>query len=92
MPLTLDDVRSFMEITDDELDAEQASLFGGKSASEITPNVLEVVRILQSEPILSEPCVNWLKQKQSEMAAAKLLTLYTPEQIEELKARYGVKQ
>ena len=49
-----------------------------------SPKFQEIVHILLTDPILVAPSLNWLKQKQSDMARAKLEALYTPEQLEEM--------
>jgi len=81
MTITLADVQKFCNTTDAEVDHLEAEMFGGGEQAELTPRMVAIVQLLQAEPILCEPCLRWLKQKQAELAAAKLQTLYTTEEI-----------
>lgn len=49
-----------------------------------SPKFQQIVHILLADPILVAPSLNWLLQKQSDIARAKLEALYTPEQLEEM--------
>ena len=87
----LKELHEFMETSEAEVDAEQMELFGQqKGGAEITPKMLEIVRILQSEPILCEPCLMWLRQTQARMAQAKLDVLFSAEEQAALRAKWGI--
>ena len=79
---------------DEESRAEDLMLWGGVQGMAGSDNVdlfrspkfKEVVGILQQQPLLVQPALNWLRQKQAELARVQLEALYTPEQLEQMYA------
>ena len=55
-----------------------------------TPKQMEIVRILRDEPILTGATLEFLKQKQAQIAQCKLNALYTPEQLAEFQQQMGL--
>lgn len=53
----------------------------GAGEAPITPRMVEIIRILQGNLLLTEPCLKWLQQKQAELSMASLRVLYTDEEI-----------
>jgi len=53
----------------------------------ITPKMVEIIARLQGNLLLVEPTLNWVKQKEAELAGAQLGVLYTPEELEALRER-----
>ncbi len=47
----------------------------------LTAKMIRIVQILQSNLLLCEPTLNWLERKQSELAAAQLAVLFSPEEL-----------
>ena len=83
----LDDLRKIQ----DESDREEWELWGGVGPGDTqstdlfnSPKFKEIVDILLKSPILVAPTLNWLKQKQAQIARAQLESLYTPEELEEM--------
>ena len=75
----------------DESDREEWELWGGvrpgdSQSTELfnSPKFKEVIHILLRSPILVAPVLNWLRQKQAQLARAQLESLYTPEELEEM--------
>jgi len=70
--------------------AEDAALWGpqagrpGPNDLANSPKFQELVRTLHEHPILVEPALNWLREKQAQLARAQLEVLYSPEQLAEM--------
>lgn len=67
----------------DEIEEENDRLFGQQR--QLSPKFQQITVILNENPILIGPCLEWLGHKQAEIAMATLNALYTPEQIEAMK-------
>lgn len=67
--------------------AEDAALFGPQNREPLAASdkYKAIRQILNQEPILVQPCLQWLQLKLAELANAKLATLYTQEQLEEMR-------
>ena len=53
----------------------------------ITPKMVEIIARLQGNLLLVEPTLNWVKQKEAELAGVQLGVLYSPEELEALRER-----
>lgn len=72
-----------------DYDAEQSMLEQDMWGTQAPRNSLAnsakfqaVLAILQEQPILVEPTLNWLMEKRALLAQKQLEVLYTPEQLE----------
>jgi hypothetical protein len=77
-----------------EASAAQDAVLGGlapdvQAAEQITPVMVEIVRRLQATPLLVVPTLEWIKQKEAELANAQLSVLYTPEELKAMRAAMG---
>lgn len=80
----------YLEKIEQETQAEDAALWGGVQGvfqNDLTnsPAFREIITILNQNPLLVAPALQWLQFKRAEMANAQLSVLYTPEQLEEMK-------
>ncbi len=91
MSINLETIQDFMAESDREVDSLSAEMLGSQQGvPEFTPRMLEIVRILQSEPILCEPCLNWLQQTLARMAQAKLDVLFSKDEQDQLREKWGI--
>ena len=51
------------------------------------PNIVAVAQLLNDNPLLVTPTLRWVQQKIAEMANAQLNVLYTPAELEEMRAK-----
>jgi hypothetical protein len=51
-----------------------------------SPKFQAILAILQDQPILVEPTLNWLMERRAALAQRQLEVLYTPEQLEAMYA------
>lgn len=56
------------------------------------PQIDDVVEILQQNPLLVRPCLEWLKAKQAEIARLTLISLYGEKRYLEMVAEAQSKQ
>ena len=84
-------VAEFFSKVDEESNQDELSIFGNMTPQSTqstdlfaSPKFKEIVDILLAAPILTTPTLNWLKQKQAQMARAQLEALYTKEELEEM--------
>lgn len=58
------------------------------SGKEITnPKILLIAEKLNNNLLLVEPTLRWIMTKEAEMAGATLAVLYTPAELEEMRAK-----
>lgn len=67
-----------IELPTPQQQAEQHSIFK-------SPKFQKIVDMLEQYPILVEPTLNWLLEKNARMHRAMMNELYTPEQLAELE-------
>jgi hypothetical protein len=84
-------VAEFFSKVDEDSDQDELNLFGsmGSKSPQSTdlfasPKFREIVDILLSMPILTTPTLNWLKNKQAQIARIQLEALYTKEELTEM--------
>lgn len=53
---------------------------------QINPHVDDVVELLQQNPLLVKPCLEWLRMKQAEIARLTLISLYGEKRYLEMVA------
>ena len=53
---------------------------------QLTATHYAILKILEEQPILIQPTLKWLQNKQAQLAATQLLALYS---IEDIKAMYS---
>ena len=84
---TLKDVSEAMESSEDELSAMMDSMMSPSmpNADSQPPKLLELIQILQSDPILIPPILELVKIKQAEIVDAKGKILYGVERWEAMK-------
>lgn len=59
--------------------------------NEITnPKIVSIAQFLEANPLLVEPCLRWLQQKNAEMNAAQLAVLYSPAELDELRKKWQI--
>lgn len=54
------------------------------------PKIVSIAQFLEANPLLVEPCLRWLNQKNAEMNAAQLSVLYTPAELDELRKKWEI--
>jgi hypothetical protein len=85
-------LREALDQIDEDVDQEVYGLWGGNLANTQntdlfdSPKFREIVVLLLQSPILVAPTLNWIRQKQADIARAQLEALYTPEQLEQMYA------
>ncbi len=81
--VSLKEMLEAMDVSDQDILSEEASLLGNNK--QLTPRMIEIMRILQEQPLLCQPCLAWLQQKQSQIAESTLAVLYSPEELQRMK-------
>ena len=83
-------LREALDQIDNDVDQEVYGLWGGNLPNQQntdlfeSPKFREIVGLLLQSPILVAPTLNWIRQKQADIARAQLEALYTPEQLEQM--------
>lgn len=77
-------LRDIAGSVDADIAAMRARMPGAAKDVQFSPKVLEAVALLQTEPMLQVPCVEWLRTKLAQIAQAKLVLLYGQERAAEM--------
>lgn len=92
------DLKTLLNNIDGDLDKEEQLLFG---TQRLTPTHQEILKILEEQPMLVQPTLNWLRDKKAHLSALQLLSLYNKEELKAMytkeewelfKQRYNVKE
>lgn len=86
--MTRKTISELLEQVDKDTQEDDLALWGGTISGQVgvfhSPKLQTIVTILQENPILIQPALNWLLEKRAHMARAQLETLYTAEQLEQM--------
>lgn len=80
-----DFLKNFAEKLKGEMGTAEQDILPSMNRAPINQKILEVVELLESDPLLIEPTRRFIVQKIREMNGAKISALYSPEEIEEMK-------
>lgn len=77
------DLKALLDQVENDVEKEEQLLFGNQR---LTPTQQEIVRILEEQPILVKPTLDWLQAKKAHLSAVQLLALYN---VQDIKAMYS---
>lgn len=81
MGISLLDMIAAIEV-DDDAEQEQMSVPGrGSSDKPLTDKMVIILDKLQNNLLLVEPTLNWILQKEAELAQVQLAVLFTEEEL-----------
>ncbi len=81
------DWESVLSESEDATRSQYEQLFGGQQQDYIPPNVAAIAKVLIDQPLLVQPTLEFIQQKQAAMAEAQLIALYGEERVREMQAQ-----